>query len=677
MSLVSGILGCSILRRAILWAFLLAALNGFASANAPEQSSSYAQYFNLLENFVGWAQQHWNDADKCFNADGAGVSWARGNGNVCLAAAVVLTERPQQTKFGNRQVPREQILANIKQAIRTVCLANRNCKHPQAWKEPKWGGPDWQSGLETSGWLWAAWLLRNKLDAETWLLAQDVAAAEADHLKKTIPSQVKGNTGAEDCIWNASMLGAAANLLSHDSRAATWDEWCKRWALNAISRETDRSSSQQVDGRPLSEWLVSTNVHPDLTLENHGFWSIPYQAEYGELGEAILAYHLQGKPVPQALTIHADELWTNVLAWLVLPDGDLLCPQGQDWAPRDIQQIWTYALLSSYHKFASAAETEANALRLLTARQSAFGDGSLHANNFGYETHLARHWAVSALMHKHFDSIVAPETDSAGEKASGVTQTKSEAAGSAPASPLGARTFSYVDVGVFRTTRMVSSVTWDESRQAVMVVPSDPAALGQFPSFTAYSPQSGLGWIRLPHEKTPLKFTSVSNVQRLENAEFFAVAFRREVPDLVCHDIGYVALSSGPVVVFSRWTARANLEGAEVVSHPFYWLAIDDFLPARQIKGIADQVWSIDGKLQMQVIGGVNGKVRPDSLLGSVQESIEATKPDAVFDSSVCIYQPLSAGINPQPVVGDPEKISISNVTISWPANGKLSVTSR
>src|SRR5262249_3315615 len=146
------------------------------------------------------------------------------------------------------------------------------------------------SALETSRWLWASFLLGDQLDPETRALVRQVATAEADASRKAIPAGKEGNTAGDDCVWNAGLLGAAAAFYDDDPRSASGDEWSKRWALNAEGREADRQSQDVIDGKPLGEWVVSTNVYPDFTLENHGFWSIPYQVECEELSVAALAY---------------------------------------------------------------------------------------------------------------------------------------------------------------------------------------------------------------------------------------------------------------------------------------------------------------------------------------------------------------------------------------------------
>ena len=110
----------------------------------------------------------------------------------------------------------------------------------------------------------------------------------------------------------------------------------------------------------------------------------------------------EGKEVTLDITLGRLEEGEQILQWLVMPDGDLLCPQGIDWAERDVQHSWAFSELGTLldQRWARAAETRC--LGLLTRRQAVFGDGSIHALDFGYETDLATVWTYSFLLHKYF-----------------------------------------------------------------------------------------------------------------------------------------------------------------------------------------------------------------------------------------------------------------------------------
>ena len=617
------------------------------------------QYLTLLENFAGWAEQHWNEQEQCYNASGAGVSWARGNGDVCIVYAVLLTELAERPAISPRKISRDVMLDHVRRTLRTLCLRNKNCTDPEAVKPPKWGGPTWQAGLETEHWVFAAHLLADQLDERTKALVRQVATAEADRALKKIPQAKPGNTAADDCVWNAGVLGVAAAIYGDDPRAAAWDEWAKRWALNTEAREPDRSSGRVIDGKPLSEWLVSTQVYPDLTLENHGFWDLPYQVCFAALVEPALAYHIRGKKIPEAFYAHAREEGENILKWVTLADGDLLCPQGLDWAERDVQHSWAFTELGCFLDLPWARAAEQRCLRLLLQRQAAFGDGALHANDFGYETDLACCWTYSYLLHKYFGkhgSAVFPE-------------------------PTASKIFPYVSVGVYRTPQLVSSVTWFRDRQAVMIVPNDQKALGEFPSFTAYRwngeahEVSGLGSIRLQGNPRKQSFRVDGDPDIKQEQDTLTVSFTRTIPNVATQKIGFCALPTGQVLVFSRWLAAKEIQVAEVIDHPFYWIEIPGWLPARTAKALGKGVWSIDGKLRMQVLGGAPARVEKGSVLGSVRSGPFLAKDGEILQDSVCIYQAEVPGCTLTPAAGDPDRVTLGEWLIARTAEGRLSVT--
>src|SRR5436853_548869 len=82
-----------------------------AVASEQAQRSHAAQaYLNLMENFLGFAEQHWNDKEDSYDAAGSGVTWPRGNGAVCLVAAVLMTEYPERDTFSPRKIERKVLL---------------------------------------------------------------------------------------------------------------------------------------------------------------------------------------------------------------------------------------------------------------------------------------------------------------------------------------------------------------------------------------------------------------------------------------------------------------------------------------------------------------------------------------------------------------------------------------
>jgi hypothetical protein len=632
-----------------------------AAAAGASRSHAAQAYLDLIEHFLGFAEQHWNERANSYDAAGSGVTWARGNGAVCLVAAVLMTEYPDRETFSPPKVERKILLDHVQRTLRTLCLSSNVCTDPRAMKPGTWGGKDpkeqtwhWQAGLETEHWVLAAHLLADKLDADTLALVCQVAGAEADGAAdREILSARPGDTAADDASWNAGILGVCAAIYADDPRAKKWDDYAKRWALNMEGREPDRKSKRMIDGRPLGEWLVSVNAFPDLTIVNHRFWDLPYQTSFGDLSEAIIAYKICNRPIPEAFHANALEEGENILKWLAMPDGDLLCPQGIDWAERDVQHSWAYTILGTLLDQPWALAAEARCLDLLTRRQANFNDGSIHALDFGYETDLARVWTSSFLLHKYFE--------------------KPNPAGQAFDEPRGAKLYPYVDVAVFRAPNLASSVTWYPVRQAIMISPTNLEAVADRPAFTRWDKESGTGWIALKGEKKHPQFSVKGEPVIQQEGGALAVSFTREIPKVVRQEIRYCALPTGAVAVLSRWHALKDIDVTELVDHPFRWVEIDKFVSKPDVKQPEPGVWNIDDKLQMHVFGKVKGQIAAGGINGAVRRDFSAKKGD-VLQESVCVYQPIVSSRTPAEIKHTIGSLQIGDWKIGEYSDGKLSL---
>src|SRR6187401_2665657 len=96
------------------------------SAHGAEHNASAVQYLGLIENFAGFAERHWNEKTQSYDAAGSGVTWARGNGGVCLVHAVLLTESPERESFSPQRISRELMIDHVRRTLRTLCLTSKS-----------------------------------------------------------------------------------------------------------------------------------------------------------------------------------------------------------------------------------------------------------------------------------------------------------------------------------------------------------------------------------------------------------------------------------------------------------------------------------------------------------------------------------------------------------------------
>lgn len=477
----SALRGClSILIAVALIAF------GAASAAAAEppptlsDSAKQGLLLQVVEKFVPRAEAFWRASDLkepesgYFSAAGSGVTQARGDGNMAIALATLLTASPEQAEFAG--VPRATIESQVIQVIRHEALTNKLSGAGYN----RWGEGTWQASLETYNWAFAAKLLWNDLNEETRELVKRVVTGEANILlTKPIASGEFGDTGAEDEGWNTPTPELAAIMWPEDPHAEAWLRTAKKIAINASSVATDATSSELVDGVPLSEWNASTNLHPDLTLENHGYFNTIYQmVTHLLIGDAAVMDAHFGKPIPQAFSFRTEKIYDDILGPMVTGDGDILAPAGQDWTSKDYQHLDYLAIMATRFHRADASVAESRALKEVAKRQSLHADGSILAQKeLGYETMLVKRLAMAWWNHQEFGPSIQPsavEYEAALAKTDGVHQ------------------YPYIDMIDARQRDAFTSMSWDDVRPMGLVVPA-PNGHEEDPILAAYVPGSLVG----------------------------------------------------------------------------------------------------------------------------------------------------------------------------------------
>ena len=514
-----------------------------------------AIYLTLMENFVGWSESKFVDDDTYepgggrFEAKGHGVDWARGNSNLCIAYAVLLAEYPQRTTFTIHAIPRADLQEHLRKTIRYLCLAY------QGDGDRKWG-PGWQVSLDFIGCAWAAHLVEASLDSDTVRLVREVTCAVADSLDKAIPSRRFGDTGSEDCTWNAPFLAFAANKYADDPRAVHWDRLCKRWALNALSTAQDKESEALVEGRPLKEWIVSENVHPDLTIENHNMWSVGYQIQCQFFAEGELAYKVFGREPPEAFAHHADAMWNGVTRALYLWDGDILFPTGQDWSWKSYSGTEYLAWQRMSRGNAAAAAYESRAIQMVLKRQLAVGTGAPGFSDFGNNTTKPKRWAFSYLCHRYQDDL----------RLSTMAEAYKES--------LGVYRFPHVKAAIHRAPTKCVSVSWHERNQPIYILPEGDSTFSDPPFFIPYDPAAGgVGFSYRPQENGPEQPVAWTKTDLIEAAPThdghgLRVTYTRTSDDGTVQYVGIVSLPDEATVYCTAF--RAGRPGAYRIANPFH-----------------------------------------------------------------------------------------------------------
>ncbi len=176
-----------------------------------------------------------------------------------------------------------------------------------------------------------------------------------------------------------------------------------------------------MDGRPVSEWVHGANLNPDFTLENHNILHPSYiLCSSYFLTQTAMQYRYGGRPVPQAATHHLMDTW-RMFETILLPTGENVYPQGQDWELHGLNPIQLFASIGTLMKDPVAAEMERVNLQYMRAWQEmAGGSLAVPGSSFGFTRHAiqAAQAGYSFLAHKLFGP--PPEAGSAQGVGAGV-----------------------------------------------------------------------------------------------------------------------------------------------------------------------------------------------------------------------------------------------------------------
>jgi hypothetical protein len=278
---------------------------------------------------------------------------------------------------------------------------------PAKGTDGKQWGHSWQSRMYAGNLGVAAWLVRDELAPDVMALVKACVATEADRLIATPPPDIRpGDTRAEENAWDLTAGSAALLLMPDHAHAPRWREAVIRYAVNTMAVPADRRSKKMVDGKPLREWVTTAQYYADFTTENHGVFHPVYaMVAPATLAQAAVAFRLAGQPVPDALNLHAKDVFGTLL-YIAQDDGEWLYPQGLDWELHDYEHIHFFAQMATLFQDPTAALLEKRTLDAAMRRQCLNGDGAFvgPTSSIGYmrEAVQAERVAFAFLMHRHF-----------------------------------------------------------------------------------------------------------------------------------------------------------------------------------------------------------------------------------------------------------------------------------
>ena len=300
-------------------------------------------------------------------------------------------------------------LAAFRFVTATHVTGSRKCTDDKQW------GNAWQSAMWTADLAFSAWLIWEELDDGLRKDFERVVAHEADRfLPIRAPAGSFNDTKAEENGWNLTCIALACNMFPNHPHAAAWKQKAIEYMMNTLSTPQDGNDQTIVDGRPVSKWHTGANLHPDYTLENHGFFHPSYiGCSCYFLTETAMYFTFGHQPVPAADTHHLMDTW-RMYENILLPNGEAAYPQGMDWDLHGTPYLSLFAALGSYQKDPMAAHLEKVYLQYVRAwQEKEKGDLALTGSPYGFGRHAVTAGLVTYafLAHKIFGPPVKALTE--------------------------------------------------------------------------------------------------------------------------------------------------------------------------------------------------------------------------------------------------------------------------
>lgn len=271
----------------------------------------------------------------------------------------------------------------------------------------------WESALWTTSTAYAAWLMWDDMTNVDKVAVKKMVVAEANHkLSTPIPTAVNVDTKAEENGWDTNVLAIAAAMFPEEKNAEAWTYRCQQYAMNSYSVASDLYNFNVVDGKYVRDWYIGSNLLPDYALENHNFFHTSYlNIPIQELSESLLAYKaVQNQkspafPMPDALKHNVINVWNSMLKELILPDGILAMPNGNDWSMYLYDELATYSALACIYRDPDALMLESMVLQWAKIRQATTSDGAFMLNPDVGERRMgvtARRIVFAHLYHDYY-----------------------------------------------------------------------------------------------------------------------------------------------------------------------------------------------------------------------------------------------------------------------------------
>jgi hypothetical protein len=364
-------------------------------------------YQSMLLDGCRHGDEFWHDLPGATNKGywGVGKSIEEGhrpNSGMVLASGALLKYSDSLT-VADRRVLLRNALASLRFVTATHVTGAEKCVDGKQW------GNGWQSAFWTSTYAFGAWLMWDVVDPALREDVKRVVVFEADRFLSIKPPVGDFNdTKAEENGWNVTSIALAAAMFPEHPHAKAWRDKATEYLVNTLSAPQDKDDTTIIAGRPLNEWFVGANLHPDFTLENHGIFHPSYVACSSYFLTQTMMYDAFARqPALPGADHHLMDTW-RMFQQILLPYGEPAYPQSMDWELHNLPYLNLFAALATLRQDRFAARMEQTSLQFYRTWQiKRHGDLALPGSPHGFGRHGSTidQMTYAFLAHKIFRKV--------------------------------------------------------------------------------------------------------------------------------------------------------------------------------------------------------------------------------------------------------------------------------
>ena len=187
--------------------------------------------------------------------------------------------------------------------------------------------PAGKGGWDYAGWQTAHWAAFAGFAG--WLMWDDLSTTDREYVRKMVEFEANrfneysvpyyrtesgtftfpGDTKGEENAWNAQLLHVATAMMPDHANHATWMRKSIELMISATARPADVTSTTELHGKTVAEWVNGSNANNDGTMVNHDRVHPDYMETIAINAHAGLAYSLADKATPKAAMFNADRIY--------------------------------------------------------------------------------------------------------------------------------------------------------------------------------------------------------------------------------------------------------------------------------------------------------------------------------------------------------------------------------